>query len=375
MTFKFGVGMLAVGLIAIGIAAIIAYFIINKVHNENNTYSDAVNEGSAKGNNLESIYKDYVEKEGRQALNSEETHTGNDSPFNKKIVTEGELHGNESFDKSELIKSYETVAYGKYPDRIAGDTELNDFRNLLNDGTNKKIAELDDYKDYNQDKRVNFSSPGKIGATEDRATWYNTSKGFAGNTDRWDKIQASEIGSEEINDLVHLWFTEVGGGSRIQFRGAVSGITETFSPSWDSFKYNGRADQAYKYSTFERSLSFNFQVYPTSKAELKPLYSKLQRLATMTMPEYGTKGYTGTLIEFTLGNLWVDKLSFIESLSYTFSDEVPWDIDEGASMGIDVAIGLKILDNAIPQYKGDNVYELTSITTLVGGSTPAPPAP
>ena len=37
MTFEFGVGMLAVGLIAIGIAAIIAYFIINKVHNENNT--------------------------------------------------------------------------------------------------------------------------------------------------------------------------------------------------------------------------------------------------------------------------------------------------------------------------------------------------
>ena len=37
MTFKFGVGMLAVGLIVIGIAAIIAYFIINKVHNENNT--------------------------------------------------------------------------------------------------------------------------------------------------------------------------------------------------------------------------------------------------------------------------------------------------------------------------------------------------
>ena len=38
MTFKFGVSMLAVGLIAIGIAAIIAYFIINKViEDENNT--------------------------------------------------------------------------------------------------------------------------------------------------------------------------------------------------------------------------------------------------------------------------------------------------------------------------------------------------
>ena len=339
-----------------------------EVHNGDNTYDNAVNEGSTKGNNLESIYRDYVEKEGRQALNSEETHTGNDSPFNKKIVTEGELHGNESFDKSELIKSYETVAYGKYPDRIAGDTELNDFRNLLNDGTNKKIAELDDYKDYNQDKRVNFSSPGKIGATEDRATWYNTSKGFAGNTDRWDKIQASEIGSEEINDLVHLWFTEVGGGSRIQFRGAVSGITETFSPSWDSFKYNGRADQAYKYSTFERSLSFNLQVYATSRVEMKPIWQKLERLSTMTMPQYGTNGYQGTLVRFRLGNLYgtkaSGKLAFIESLSYTISDETPWEISMLGSkeyigelpMGIDVAIGLKILGDNLPEY-ASKVYD------------------
>ena len=48
-------------------------------------------------------------------------------------------------------------------------------------------------------------------------------------------------------------------------------------------KYNGRADSAFKYGTFERSLSFNFKVYPTTKAELKPLYSKLQRLSTMNI--------------------------------------------------------------------------------------------
>jgi len=64
------------------------------------------------------------------------------------------------------------------------------------------------------------------------------------------------------------------------------------------------------------------------------------------------------LVTFTLGNLWKDKLSFIESLSYTFSDEVPWDIEAGASMGIDVAIGMKILDDAIPQYAMSNVYDL-----------------
>ena len=37
MTPEFGFGMLAMGLIAILIGAIIAYLIINKVHNEDNT--------------------------------------------------------------------------------------------------------------------------------------------------------------------------------------------------------------------------------------------------------------------------------------------------------------------------------------------------
>ena len=37
MTPEFGFGMLAMGLIAILIEAIVAYLIINKVHNEDNT--------------------------------------------------------------------------------------------------------------------------------------------------------------------------------------------------------------------------------------------------------------------------------------------------------------------------------------------------
>ena len=37
MSISFGFGMLAMGLIAILIGAVVAYIIINKVHNENNT--------------------------------------------------------------------------------------------------------------------------------------------------------------------------------------------------------------------------------------------------------------------------------------------------------------------------------------------------
>ena len=271
-----------------------------------------------------------------------------DSFKNNTKNTEGTIHSLEKNESSaEIIKNYETIAYGKIPKRTADDTTFNDFRALYT-GNGKNRATDQNYKQENIEARVGFPS----------APAHGTDRSDRSQSLSSDTINSSGIGDEAQSDLITLLFNVYGGGSQIQFRGAVSGITETFSPSWDSFKYNGRADQAYKYSTFERSLSFNFQVYPTSKEELKPLYTKLERLSSMTMPTYGTKGYTGTLVTFTLGNLWRDKLSFIESLTYTFSDEVPWDVDEEASMGIDVAIGMKILDDAIPEYAMSNVYDL-----------------
>ena len=263
---------------------------------------------------------------------------------------------------TDTIKKYETVAYGKLPDRVPNSPTI-DFRSLL-DGKQKDIAKSDDYSEYNINKRVNFPTPGKISETENRTEWWRTEE-HEGNSDRYDKVTASPIGSGELNDLVHFWITNENGGDRIQFRGTVSGISDTFSPSWDSIQYNGRADQAYKYSTFDRSVSFNFQAYATSRIEMKPLWNKLQRLSTMTMPKYsGKNGYEGILVRFRLGNLYYNKLAFIESLTYTISDELPWEISMLGSnepigeipMGADVAIGFKILDDRRPQYR-QKVYD------------------
>ena len=274
---------------------------------------------------------------------------------------------NVNSDKGEIIQRYETIAYGEIPDRVAGITaNTYDFRSLLT-GKEKERAKLEDYGTNNINKRVNFGNPGE-NPTEsnkktDRTEWFKTAK----SGDRYDKVNATNL-NEEKNDLVHLWFKAVG-GSKVQFRGTAKGITETFSPSWDSIKYNGRADQAYKYTTFERSVSFNFQVYATSRIEMKPIWKKLQYLSTMTMPSYkGGSGYQGTLVEFRLGNLYgtksTGKLAFIESLSYTMSDEAPWEISMLGSeefigelpMGIDVSIGLKILGGVRPEL-GKKVYD------------------
>jgi hypothetical protein len=273
---------------------------------------------------------------------------------------------------AEVIKDYETIAYGKMPDRIAGDIQINDFRSLLSDGNpNKKIATSDDYNQYNINSRVNFGNPGKLSPSENRYEWWNTDKtkgGTGGKNDRYDKINALDVDESPDaatgGDLVNMWF-QAEGGSKVQFRGTAKGITETFSPSWDSIKYNGRADQAYKYTTFERSLSFNFQVYATSRIEMKPIWTKLQYLSTMTMPQYGeANGYQGTLVRFRLGSLYNRKLAFIESLSYNMSDETPWEISMLGSnepigelpMGIDVSIGLKILGDVRPQLGTTGIY-------------------
>ena len=263
---------------------------------------------------------------------------------------------------SEVIKDYQTIAYGDIPDRVAGDTTFNDFRSKLS-GQELERATKEDYNTKNINTRVNFGNPGKLGESENRYEWYNTDK----VGDRYDKINALDLGESGI-DLVNMWF-QADGGQKVQFRGTAKGITETFSPSWDSVKYNGRADQAYKYTTFERSVSFNFQAYATSRIEMKPMWKKLQYLSTMTMPQYGGgDGYQGTLITFRLGSLYNGKLAFIESLSYTMSDETPWEISMLASenplgelpMGVDISIGLKILGGVRPAEGVTGIYDWDS---------------
>ena len=277
------------------------------------------------------------------------------NPFEKEINTLGESHNINLLDKGELIRTYETIAYGDIPKRIAGDTELNDFRSLLK-GSEKDKAKNENYAESNLTTRFGFGNPGAIGA--DRTDRNVSTPNGA------DLVNKADIGAPIQEDLVPLVFypTDNAGAvvpsKHIQFRGTVSGITDNFSPGWEGFKYNGRADSAYKYGTFSRDVSFAFSVYPTTKVELEPLYKKLERLSTMTMPKYGTAGYQGMLIRFTLGKMWNQHLALIDSLAYSYSDEVPWDIEAGASMGVDVSIGLKILSDTLPEYETYPVYDL-----------------
>lgn len=313
-----------------------------------------INKTAGKGYNDESPYNPKGEQ-----FDPDSTPLGlkaNDLPasfLNNTKNTEGVSHPIEKNDTAaEIIKSYETMAYGSIPKREAGNPSFNDFRSSLT-GDEKKRADKSDYANKNIHRRVGFANYGPGRDLKDWSDGLNT-----------DPVISNEIGAGAVNDLVNFWVQEYSEGlaSQIQFRGTITGLTDTFSPSWDSIKFGGRADQGYKYSTFERSVSFNFQVYATSRDDMRPMWKKLERLSTMTMPQYaGAEGYNGTLVKFRVGDLYKSKLAFIESLTYTVSDEAPWDINLDRQlgelpMGVDVAIGFKVLDAKRPQYK-QTVYD------------------
>jgi hypothetical protein len=133
-------------------------------------------------------------------------------------------------------------------------------------------------------------------------------------------------------DFVTLKFTSLGtvnGKLRsANFRATISGLSETFSPSWDSAKFIGSPFSYYTYGGIERSVTFNFKVYSMNALEHKIGWDKLNFLSGLVYPAdyYGNSAVKAPIIKFTLGDMYDKKASFIESLSYSIDDNTPWNI-------------------------------------------------
>jgi len=265
------------------------------------------------------------------------------------------------------IADYNMMTYGKLQGlaknrRDNGTTK--DFRNELPDGTRGKLN-AKEYDQENIEKKFGFGNPGKMldGNSQVRKDQFGVDfsklKDF---TSHYDKINALKIG-EVGDDLVPLIFKLGTDNSRLQFRGTISGLSENFSPSYSEIKYSGRAEPVYVYDSFKRDISFNFKIYPTSRVEMQPIYTKLERLSTYTMPRYSDGGYSApgngpgeSELLLTIGKLYVETPMLLTSLSYSYSDDTSWDIDFGLPMGIDIQVGCTILGNALHEYDSQDVF-------------------
>ena len=174
---------------------------------------------------------------------------------------------------------------------------------------------------YNPDK-TRLDSEGNISDTEDRPdpiqSISDTTTSILG-TDREDIIPF------EFNTF-YPGNTE---GNFLAFRAFLDSLTDDYSGEWSGTKYVGRADQMYTYQGFSRDISFSFKLAAFSKADLVPLYDKINLLVGSTAPTYNAKGefMKGTLTKVTIGDYLKDVTGFISNIGLSWDVNYQWEIN------------------------------------------------
>jgi hypothetical protein len=143
------------------------------------------------------------------------------------------------------------------------------------------------------------------------------------------------------NDLVKfsigiLQNNGTGFSNYIHFRALIEGFSDNYSANWSDTQYVGRGEKFYNYGGFSREISMGWTVYAQSKAELIPMYKKLNYLATSLAPDYSSGGFMrGSLARLTVGGYLYNQLGIIKGLTYTIPDESTWEIGIDENGGFD----------------------------------------
>ena len=221
--------------------------------------------------------------------------------------------------------------------KLSGNPEIKDFRKTLIQGGSTINSLAPDYNLENIENRVGLGSPGKK----------NTTTSYAGNTRVLDKINASLFYEDtspdhkaDKNDLVKfsigvLKNDGTGNSKYMNFRSFINSFSDDYSADWGDVQYVGRGDKFYNYKGFSRSIKMSWTVHAQSKAELIPMYKKLNFLASSLAPDYSSGGFMrGNLIRLTVGGYLYNQLGILKSISYTIPNESTWEIginDTGGS--------------------------------------------
>jgi len=141
-------------------------------------------------------------------------------------------------------------------------------------------------------------------------------------------------------------------GKFLAFRAFLTDFSDNFSGDWAGTKYVGRGEELYNYQGFKRDISFSFKVAAFSKADMKPLYDKLNLLVGSTAPTYRNGNFMmGTLTKVTIGDYLVQTSGFISSVGLSWDSNIPWEMEtEGERLphALNVSISFTPIHDFIP---------------------------
>ena len=175
-------------------------------------------------------------------------------------------------------------------------------------------------------------------------------------TEALDKINADDPGS--YKDYVDFSVTIINPTApstnlrSMKFRSFITSVSDNYTAGWKEQSYLGRGEKFYKYTDFSREMSISFKVVALSQAEMVPMYSKLNFLASSIAPTYTTSGYmAGNVARITLGKYILNQYGIIKTLGYTIPEDSSWDIEENRELPlmIDVQMSFTPIHNFRPE--------------------------
>ena len=145
------------------------------------------------------------------------------------------------------------------------------------------------------------------------------------------------------------------------FRAIITNFDDSFTADWSAVNMVGRADPNYHYGSFSRGGSLTFDVYVTDRDELKPIYRKLNALASYTAPIYDGNSIAmiGPWMRLTVGDIHNQQPIVMTSVTYTYGMDTPWEINieqdptnMQTPLRVSVSCQFNIIGNDIPQNNG-----------------------
>jgi hypothetical protein len=218
---------------------------------------------------------------------------------------------------------------------------ITDYRKTINDSLDEKILPATDYARFNRETTYGTTVSTVYNIAYPRTTDGNVDPNQSAYSDLLNitpsttLTEAQNPDNDYFNkDLIKFFFevinpTAVDAPSDyLFFRAYLNGIGDNFKGEWQPYKYVGRAENFYKYAGFSRDVSLSFTIYAHSRAEMLPLYQKLNKLLGATAPTYGGNGYMlGNLIKLTAGTYFNSVPGIVNSINLKPSFEAGWDIN------------------------------------------------
>lgn len=254
---------------------------------------------------------------------------------------------------------------------------IKDFRASI---SGYKVSGSWDYAKDSQQARIGIGNPGKIdkNSPQGKPTSY-----LVPIPESSDKINALMPviykGAQNVwndpayKDSVKLRFECMSNDDPAQatllvFRALLSnGFTDNHSSALNSFRYFGRGEEFFTYQGFTRQISFSFKVAAFSRAELKPLYNKLNYLISQVYPDYSpnTSVMRAPLVKLTLGDYFSRVPGFLESVNVTVDNAASWEINLEESPDVqqlphvlEVAVSFKPIHGFLPKRQTDDAVNL-----------------